>query len=126
MIIYRAAISGISEDLYEAAEIDGAGSITRLFSITIPSIRFQLLYTFVMTTLSGFGLYGQPRLLTKGGPTETTYSIVMYIRNLAFSSGRSIAGTGSAMAMLLGVVMIFVTAFQYWLLNRDNFARGEK
>ena len=120
MIIYRAALNGIPIELYEAAELDGAGAFRRFQAITLPGIRFQLLYTLVMTTLSGFGIYGQALMVTEGGPTQTTYTIMMYIRDLAFSSGKSIAGMGSAMAILLGLLMLLVSAVQFWLINRGN------
>jgi len=120
MIIYRAALSGIPVDLYEAADIDGAGAIKKFTKITLPSIRFQLLYTIVMTTLSSFGIYGQARIMTEGNPNQSTFTIMMYIRDLAFSSGKSISGMASAMAMLLGLLMLVVTAVQFWLMNRDK------
>lgn len=120
MIIYRAAISGIPNELYEAAQIDGANSFKRFTAITLPGIRFQLLYTLVMTTLGSFSVYGQPRMLTDGGPVQSTTSIMMYIRELAFSSGKSIAGMGSAMAILLGVLMLIITAFQFRLMGKEE------
>ncbi|KAF1295275.1 ABC transporter permease [Enterococcus sp. JM4C] len=120
MVIYRAALNGISRDLYEAADIDGAGSFRKFFSITLPSIKFQLLYTFVMTTIGSFNIYGQPVMLTNGGPTQSTTVLMMYIRNLAFGSGQSVAGMASAMAVLLGIVMVIISAFQFVLLNRDS------
>lgn len=120
LIIFRAALSGIPAELYEAAKIDGAGSLRCFRAITLPGIRFQLLYTLVMTTLSSFGIYGQTLMLTEGGPTQSTFTIMMYIRELAFSSGKSIAGIGSAMAMLLGFVMLLITAVQFWLMKRGD------
>lgn len=120
MIIYRAALSGIPNELYEAAHIDGAGSLRCFQAITLPGIKFQLLYTLVMTTLSSFGVYGQTLMLTEGGPTQSTFTIMMYIRQLAFSEGKSIAGMGSAMAMLLGFVMLLITGVQFWLMNHEK------
>ncbi len=120
MIIYRAALSGIPSELYEAAQIDGAGAVRRFTAITLPGIRFQLLYTLVMTTLSSFGIYGQALMLTEGGPTQSTFTIMMYIRELAFSNGKSIAGMASAMAMMLGLLMLLITAVQFWLMNRGE------
>ncbi len=120
MVIYRAALNGISKDLYEAADIDGATSVQKFFKITLPSIKFQLLYTFVMTTIASFNIYGQPVMLTNGGPTQSTTVLMMYIRNLAFGSGVSVAGMASAMAVLLGIVMVIISAFQFVILNKDS------
>lgn len=120
MIIYRAALNGIPSELYESADIDGAGSIKKFFHITLPSIKFQLLYTFVMTTIASFNIYGQPVMLTDGGPNQSTSVLMMYIRKLAFGSGQSVAGIASAMSVLLGLVMVIISIFQFTLMNKDN------
>lgn len=120
MIIYRASINGVAEDLYESAEIDGAGPIRKFFSVTLPSIRFPLIYTFVMTTAGAFNVFGQPLMMTNGGPKEGTTVLMMYIRQLAFSHGESIAGMASAMAVLLGLVILVISALQYYIMNRNT------
>lgn len=119
MIIYRASINGVSKDLYEAAEIDGAGPIRKFSSITLPSIRFPLIYTFVMTTAGAFNVFGQPLMMTDGGPRQSTHVLMMYIRQLAFGHGESIAGMASAMAVLLGLVILVISALQYYVMNRN-------
>ncbi|MCC9273501.1 MAG: sugar ABC transporter permease [Enterococcus aquimarinus] len=119
MIIYRAAIAGISADLYESAEIDGASSSKKFFYITLPSIRFPLIYTLVMSTAGAFNVFAQPLMMTKGGPKQSTHVLMMYIRTLAFGSGQSIAGMASAMAVLLGLVILVISAAQYYLMNKN-------
>ncbi|WP_026674027.1 carbohydrate ABC transporter permease [Alkalihalobacterium bogoriense] len=120
MIIYRASINGVSKDLYESAEIDGAGPVRKFFSITLPSIRFPLIYTLVMTTAGAFNVFAQPLMMTSGGPRESTTVLMMYIRDLAFSHGESIAGIASAMAVLLGLVILVISAIQYYLMSRNT------
>lgn len=119
LIIYRASISGVAQDLYESASIDGAGPIRRFASITLPSIRFPLIYTFVMTTAGAFNVFGQPLMMTDGGPRQSTHVLMMYIRQLAFGNGESIAGMASAMAVLLGIVILIISALQYYVMNRN-------
>ncbi|RRJ66882.1 sugar ABC transporter permease [Paenibacillus oralis] len=119
MIIYRASINGVAKDLYEAAEIDGAGAVRKFFSITLPSIRFPVIYTFVMTTAGAFNVFGQPLMMTDGGPRQSTHVLMMYIRQLAFGTGESIAGMASAMAVLLGLVILVISALQYYVMNRN-------
>lgn len=119
MIIYRAAIAGVSKDLYESADIDGATAFQKMMHITIPAIRFPLIYTVVMTTAGCFNVFAQPLMLTKGGPNQTTNVLMMYIRNLAFGSGEPIAGMASAMAVLLGLIILVVSAIQYYVMNRN-------
>ena len=120
MVIYQAALGGVPKELYESASIDGAGSIKRFFYITVPSIRFQILYTIVMTTIAGFNIYGQPLMLTEGGPNGPTTVLIMEIRKLAFGTGQPIAGMASAMAICLGVVILIISAFQFFAMNRKE------
>lgn len=120
MIIYRSALAGVNEELYEAAEIDGAGSVQKFLNVTLPSIRFPLLYTIVMTTAGAFNVFAQPLMMTRGGPNQSTSVLMMYIRSLAFSQGESIAGMASAMAVILGLIIMCVSVFQYFLLDKNN------
>lgn len=120
MIIYRAALAGVSQDLYEAADIDGAGPIRKFISITLPSINFPLIFTLVMTTAGAFNVFGQPLMMTGGGPQQSTHVLMMYIRQLAFGHGESIAGMASAMAVLLGAVILIVSALQYYVMHRNT------
>ena len=120
MVIYQAALGGVPKELYESASIDGAGSIKRFFYITVPSIRFQILYTIVMTTIAGFNIYGQPLMLTEGGPNGSPTVLIMEIRKLAFGTGQPIAGMASAMAICLGVVILIISAFQFFAMNRKE------
>lgn len=108
LVIYLAAINGISKDVMEAADIDGAGPFTRFMKITLPGIMPQISYTLILTTIGQFNLYGQSLMLTAGGPNNSTYTMMMYIRELAFGSS-SVAGIAASMALMVGVVMIAVS-----------------
>lgn len=119
LVIYRSAMSGISKDLYEAADIDGASGMVKFFKITIPMIKFPLLYTIVMSTAGAFNVYAQPLMVTQGGPEQTTHVLMMYIRTLAFGQGQSVAGMAAAMSILLGLVIIVIAAFQFRIMYRN-------
>ncbi|MGX7078288.1 carbohydrate ABC transporter permease [Globicatella sanguinis] len=114
MIIYQAALNGIPKEYYEVAEIDGARSYQKFLKITLPSIRGQILYTVVMTTIAQFNIYGQPLMLTGGGPSNTTRVLLMYIQQNAFGSGQSIAGIASSMAIVLGLCIMLVSILQFF------------
>ncbi|MGX7133061.1 carbohydrate ABC transporter permease [Enterococcus songbeiensis] len=120
MVIYQAALNGISKDFYEAADIDGASSFQKFMKITLPAIKGQILYTLVMTTIAQFNIYGQPLMLTGGGPTNSTRVLLMYIQQNAFGSGQSIAGIASAMAVILGICIMIVSAIQFKLLRKED------
>lgn len=120
MVIYQAALNAVSKDCSEAADIDGANAAQKFFRITLPAIKSQILYTVVMTTISQFNVYGQPLMLCGGGPNDSTRVMLMYIQQNAFGSGQSIAGIASAMAVILGLCIMAVSALQFKLLkNRD-------
>jgi multiple sugar transport system permease protein len=119
LVIYRSAIAAVPVELHEAAQIDGAGSTRRFFDVTLPSIRFPLLYTLVLTTVGTFNVFGQPLMLTKGGPTGSTEVLMMNIRDLAFGTGQSIAGMAAAMSVLLGLVLMVISAIQFSVMFRS-------
>lgn len=122
MVIYQAALGGVSKDLYESAALDGANGFQRIWYIALPSIRFQLLYTLVITVAGSFNVYGQPLMLTQqgtGGAPKITV-LIMTITNLAFGSGQSIAGMASAMAVILGAFILVVSLLQFRLTTKED------
>lgn len=121
MVIYQAAISSVSKDYYEAAQIDGAGVMKQFFYITLPSIKNQIIYTVVMTTIAQFNIYGQPLMFNDGGPNGANRVLMMYIQQLAFGQGSSLSGIASAMAVMLGLCILLVVIFQNIVLSdRDK------
>lgn len=72
MVIYLAAMQNITEDMYEAASLDGAGKIRQFFSVTIPQLKPVILFTAVISTISTLQLFDEPFNLTKGGPADAT------------------------------------------------------
>jgi len=120
MVIYQAALAGVSADLYEAASLDGAGAVSKFLRITLPSIKNQIAYTLVMTTIAQLNIYGQPLMFSKGGPAGSTSVLLMYIRQIAFGTGDSIAGIASAMAVMLGLCIIFVASLQFYFLREKE------
>ncbi|MDE5717363.1 MAG: sugar ABC transporter permease [Lachnospiraceae bacterium] len=119
LVIYVAALNGVPQEQLEAATIDGAGAVIKLIRIVIPNIRFQLLFTAITTTVAQFNIYGQPLMLTKGGPNNSTRVLMMYIQENAFGTGISNAGMSSAMAILMGLVIMLVSSVQF-VLNRKS------
>ncbi|MCF7926992.1 MAG: sugar ABC transporter permease [Candidatus Izimaplasma sp.] len=118
MIIFTAALKEVPESLYEAGDMEGATDAQKFFYITIPSIRHQLVYITIMTTLASFNVFGQPQLATGGGPNQTTTVLMMYIRNIAFGGGRPNPGVATSMAVILGLIMITISIIQVRLIKR--------
>ncbi len=117
MVILLAGILEIPKDYHEAAMIDGATWLQRVWSITVPILRPVIGFVVVTQTLASFGLFGQSQLITLGGPGEDTTPIVLYIFNEVFKSSNY--ATASAMTFLLGVVLIAIAAVQLRFLRRQ-------
>lgn len=120
LIIYVASLNAVNGEMIEAAELDGASRARIFFNIQLPSIRDQLLFTTVMTTIAQLNVYGQPLMLTGGGPNDSTHVLLMYIQNAAFGAGIPQAGMASAMAILLGCGIMVVSIFQFAAVRRMN------
>lgn len=120
LIIYVAALNGVPVEQIEAAKLDGAGNVLIFFKILMPNIRFQLFFTAVTTTIAQFNVYGQPLMLTKGGPNNSTRVLMMDIQQNAFGSGVPAAGMASAMAVLLGVIIMAVSVVQFIAMRKQG------
>lgn len=120
MIIYIAALAGVDKSVLESADIDGAGQVQKFFYIIIPSIKFQIVYTIITSVINQFNIYGQPLILTQGGPNQSTNVLLMYIRNLAFGTGNPIAGVASAMGTCLGLLIGVISVIQLRMMQRQD------
>ena len=72
MIIFIAGLNGISQELYEAAAIDGANSVKKFFYITLPGLRNVISFIVVYVTIQAFKVFTQPYIMTFGGPQNST------------------------------------------------------
>lgn len=111
MIVYLAALQGISRDLYEAAKVDGAGAIRRFFSITFPLLTPTTFFVSTMLIISSFKVFDTIYIMTGGGPGRATNVLVYYIYNTAFV--RFKFGYASAVSMVLFVLVLGMTLLQF-------------
>jgi len=118
MILFINALNEVPNDLYESASIDGASSWHKLIHITLPSIRPVMLFVFIMSTIASFNVYGQPYLMTRGGPGNSTEVLLMGIVDEAFSQRQ--LGSASAMAIMMALIMISISIIQFRLSNRQS------
>ena len=95
-------------EIEEAAAIDGASYIKTVFSITLPLLVGQIIVVFIMTLLASFNVYGQPALLTVGGPERSTQVLLMVILDNLFDRPY----VASAMSLMLGAIMIVISLAQ--------------
>ncbi|MGG3836194.1 sugar ABC transporter permease [Paenibacillus thiaminolyticus] len=118
MMLFLNAIDEVDEQLYEAAGLDGAGAFQKFWYVTFPEIRNISIFIMITTVIASFNLYGQTKLITAGGPEQSTSSLIMNIQQTVFDMNQ--LGIGSAMAILMGLIMMFVTGAQYWLSYRNQ------
>jgi inositol-phosphate transport system permease protein len=109
MIIFTAAIRGIPEHLFYAAEVDGAGTLAQIRFITLPALRWPISFVTIYQTLSLLVSFEYILLLTKGGPFYDTTVYALYVYRRAFASGQY--GYGAALALFLIVIGVTVALF---------------
>lgn len=85
MVIFLAALQNLSDDIYEAASLDGAGKWQQFFYITIPQLKPVILFSTVLSTIGTLQLFDEPYNLTKGGPADSTMTLGLYIYQTAFN-----------------------------------------
>ncbi|WP_313131697.1 carbohydrate ABC transporter permease [Anaerocolumna sp.] len=111
MIVYLAALQGISPALYEAASIDGANGWRKLRYITIPLLTPTTFFVMMMLTIQCFKVFDLIYVMTGGGPGRSTNVLVNFIYNSAFVKFEF--GYASAAAMVLFVIVLVVTLIQF-------------
>jgi multiple sugar transport system permease protein len=109
-LVYLAALQTIPGDLYEAAELDGAGLWQRLRHVTIPQTRFVLAVMLLLQVVATMQVFTEPYVMTGGGPQDATVTVLLLIYRYAFVYNDF--GTASAMSVLLFVVLgVFSAAY---------------
>ncbi|PRO67008.1 carbohydrate ABC transporter permease [Alkalicoccus urumqiensis] len=119
MVILLAGLQNISNDLYEAASIDGAGKVRQFFSITLPQLRPILLFTFVLSTIGTLQLFDEPFILTDGGPNNATLTISLFL----YQNGFQFFDFNYASA--IAYVLVIIIAILSWLQFRVAGDRDE-
>ena len=110
IIIFLAALQAIPSEYYEAAAIDGAGEWRKIFSITLPLMRFAIFFVTVTTLISWMQFFDEPYVLTQGGPVHATTSMSLFIYQQGFRDNEF--GFASAASIVLFAIIAVVTAVQ--------------
>ena len=118
VVLYSAAMGSLPRELYEAADLEGAGPFAKWRHITLPLLRPTTLYLLVVYTILAFQVFERVYIMTNGGgPNNATITIVQLIYSTAFQFGRY--GLASAMAVVLFVMAIAVAVAQFRSLRTD-------
>jgi multiple sugar transport system permease protein len=116
MILFIAGTTNIPETLYDAASIDGAGPIRQFFKVTLPLLSPLVFFGTLLTLITSFQVFAQAYILTNGGPGDSSTTLVLQLYNEAFRYLR--LGYGSAIAVLLALLILAVTGLTFLLQRR--------
>ncbi|MEJ3747302.1 sugar ABC transporter permease [Actinomycetes bacterium KLBMP 9797] len=123
-IIYLAGMQAIPGDLYEAAKIDGAGPVQTFFRITLPMLRPVILFTVIVSTVTGLQTFTEPQVMlpdtpttpNSGGPGQAGLTMVLYFYHQAFDNNDF--GYGASIAWAVFLVVLLFAAINWRLVQR--------
>jgi len=109
-LVYIATIQGIPDELYEAAELEGASLWQKVWQITLPRMRPIIAMMLILAVIRNLQVFNQPYVMTGGGPGRATTTVVMYIYSLAFEGVEY--GRGTALSMILFFIIMSLVVIQ--------------
>ena len=110
-LYFSAGLGNIDETIYERASVDGASGVQQFFSLTLPGLSPIMFYTLVVNIIQAFQSFGQIKILTEGGPNESTNVIVYSIYRDAFFNYRF--GSAAAQSVILFIIVMFITLVMF-------------
>ena len=120
VVLYLAALQTISNDIYEAATMDGAGRLQQFWYITLPSLKPMIFFGVTLSVIGGLQLFEEPFILTggRGGSDQAGMTTAIYLYRMAFDFNDF--GAASAMSWLLFIIVALLT----WLTNKAFAPKG--
>lgn len=115
-LYFSAGLSSIDETIYERASVDGASGVQKFFNLTLPGLSPIMFYTLVVNIIQAFQAFGQVKILTEGGPNDTTNLIVYSIYRDAFFNYRF--GSAAAQSVILFFIVMIITLIMFRLEKR--------
>ena len=122
MIIYLAALQGIPQHLYEAASVDGAGVIRKMWHVTVPMMTPAIFLTAVLQIIGSWQVFTQALIVTNGGPRDSTLFILLHLYRTGFEYFQM--GYASAIAWVLFVIILIFTIIQFGVARRWVYYEG--
>lgn len=123
MLIFLAGLQGVPQELYEAAEIDGASPWSKFWAVTLPLITPTLFFNLILGVIGALKVFTLAFVATQGGPSYATWFLALHIYRQAFEYFRM--GYGSALAWLFVIVLLVFTYFQLNFSRRWVYYAGE-
>lgn len=128
MVIYLAGMQGISQDIYEAATIDGSGHVNLFFRITLPLLKPIILFTLIQSTIGMMNLFTEPFMLTnnlRGGTGNQALTVMMYLMDKA-PYGNNLYGYSSAVAYVISLFIVIISTINMSTVGRTELDSGRK
>ncbi|HEV8636646.1 MAG TPA: sugar ABC transporter permease [Chloroflexota bacterium] len=122
MIVFLAGLQAVPQEMYEAAEIDGAGAWSQFVNITLPLISPTMFFNVVLAIIGSLSVFSLAYIATGGGPNYATYFYVYHLFKNAFEFSRM--GYASAMAWIFLLIVMALTVLQFRLSNRWVYYAG--
>jgi multiple sugar transport system permease protein len=119
-LVYIASLQGIPEELYEAAELEGAGFWRKVRQITLPRLRPVIAMMLIFSVIAAFQVFEQPFIMTGGGPGYATTTVAIRIYDLAFKSYDLGKATALAVVLFLVIMTIVVLQRRYFRESLDD------
>jgi len=114
MVLFRAALEDIPDELYEAARLDGASGARIVVSIVLPLLRPAVLFALVLSTISGLIVFGQVLIMTAGGPGRASEVLALYLYRYGFEFLQM--GLAAAVGVVLFAIILSLTLLSFrWL-----------
>ncbi len=114
-IFFIIAIQNIPNELYEAAELDGAGRINKFIHITVPRVKEITFVTTAVTVCEAFTVFNEPYMLTGGGPGDSSQVLSTYIYKAAFTNNEM--GYAATISTILLIITLIFSIVQLWLFR---------
>ncbi|MFJ9210850.1 carbohydrate ABC transporter permease [Streptomyces sp. NPDC102264] len=118
LLVLLAALSRLDQEVIEAAALDGASGARLAWSVIIPMLRPSLVFLLVTQTINGLQVFTQVQVLTRGGPSGATSTLVYELYQRAFGEALPQIGSASALAVVLLALVLVITAIQFRVLRR--------
>ena len=122
MIVFLAGLQAVPQEMYEAAEIDGAGGWSKFWNITLPLISPTMFFNVVLAIIGSLSVFSLAYIATGGGPNYATYFYVYHLFKNAFEFSRM--GYAAAMAWLFFLIVLVLTSIQFKLSSRWVYYAG--
>lgn len=120
MIMLISGVLGISPEIFESAEIDGANGWQTFWKVTLPNIRTILLFTLVTSLIGGLNMFDIPWLFLVGGPDNATMTTNVFIYKLAFSGGYLYNRAGAASMIMFALIVAASLVMFYFFRDKDE------